>query len=159
MTPADFRRLYDYHFALNRLLWERGVAPLTAEQFRRPSPYSVGSVRNQVVHMLNMEERWLAALRGQAVPGLRNPVYFGTAEKVRALWDTVEADLCAYLANLRAEDLSRPVTDTLATWEVLFHVLNHGTDHRAQTLALLEQLGVPTFAQDYALFVMGKLER
>jgi hypothetical protein len=32
MNPEDFRRLYDYHFALNRL-WQRSVAPLPAQQF------------------------------------------------------------------------------------------------------------------------------
>lgn len=31
------------------------------------------------------------------------------------------------------------------------------TDHRAQTLAILAQLGVETFPQDYALYTMGKL--
>ena len=34
---------------------------------------------------------------------------------------------------------------------------NHGTDHRAQTLVTLAQIGVETFPQDYALYTMGKL--
>ncbi len=33
----------------------------------------------------------------------------------------------------------------------------HGTDHRAQTLAILAQLGAETFSQDCALYTMGKL--
>jgi hypothetical protein len=49
MNPDDFRRLYGPYFALNCRLWERGIAPLSAEQFRRPTAYSVGSVRHQVV--------------------------------------------------------------------------------------------------------------
>jgi len=159
MTPDDFRRLYDYHYTLNRLLWERGVVPLTAEQFRRRLPYSLGSVRNQVVHMMNMEERWFAALRGAAVPGILNPVHFGTPTAVRARWDDVEHDVRAYLADLGAGDLRRLVTEHMAVWEVLWHVLNHGTDHRAQTLAMLAQLGAPTFPQDYALFAAGKLKK
>jgi uncharacterized damage-inducible protein DinB len=36
---------------------------------------------------------------------------------------------------------------------VLIHVANHGTDHRAQLLALLNQLGVKTFPQDYFFFI------
>ncbi len=43
-------------------------------------------------------------------------------------------------------------------WEVLFHVLNHAADHRAQTLAPLYAPGARTFPQDYAFFVMGKLQ-
>ncbi len=157
MTPDAFRRLYDYHFTLNRRLWERAIAPLSSAQFRQTVTYSVGSVRNQVVHMMNMEERWFCALRGRPVPGLLNPVHFGTAAKVRARWDTIEGDIGDTLAGLTDDALQRPITDTMAGWEVLWHVLNHGTDHRAQTLAILAQLGVETFAQDYALYRMGKL--
>lgn len=159
MTPDDFRRLYDYHYALNHLLWARGVVPLTAEQFRRRLPYSLGSVRNQVVHMMNMEDRWFAALRGATVPGILNPVHFGTAAVVRARWDSVERDTHTYLSDLKDDDLRRPITEHMAVWEVLWHVLNHGTDHRAQTLAMLAQLGVATFPQDYALFAAGKLKK
>jgi uncharacterized damage-inducible protein DinB len=35
-------------------------------------------------------------------------------------------------------------------------VLNHGTDHRAQALASLAQLGMATFSQCYTLNTMGK---
>ena len=157
MIPDDFRRLYGYHFALNRRLWEQCIASLPAEQFRRPLAYSVGSVRNQVVHMLNMEARWFCALRGLPVPGILNPVHFGTAAKVRARWDAVESNMRAYLVMLSEEELRRPITDEMAVWEVLWHVLNHGTDHRAQTLAMLNQLGVATFPQDYALYALDKL--
>jgi uncharacterized damage-inducible protein DinB len=41
-------------------------------------------------------------------------------------------------------------------WQVLFHVLNHGTDHRAQVLSMLAQLGVSGYAQDYYLYLLGK---
>lgn len=157
MNADGFRRLFDYHFALNHRLWDQGVAPLTAEQFRRPTPYSVGSVRNQMVHMLNVEERWFAGLRGLAVPGFLNPVHFGTAAKVRDRWDGVETGMRAFLTELDDDGLRRPAYDQMAVWEVLFHVLNHGADHRAQTLALLAALGVATFPQDYALFAMGRL--
>ena len=157
MTPDDFRRLYDYHFALNHRLWERCITPLSAEQFRRPLAYSVGSVRNQVVHMLNMEDRWFCSLRGLPVPGILNPVYFGTAAKVRARWDAVESDMRATLSGLTDEELRRPITGEMVGWEVLWHVLNHGTDHRAQILAMLNQLGGATFPQDHALYAKGKL--
>ena len=45
----------------------------------------------------------------------------------------------------------------VSVWQVLFHVLNHGTDHRAQLLAMVAQFEAPTFDQDYALYVRGKL--
>jgi uncharacterized damage-inducible protein DinB len=37
--------------------------------------------------------------------------------------------------------------------QVLLHVANHGTDHRAQIIRLLNDLGVKTLYQDYIFFV------
>ncbi|CUS05460.2 DinB family protein [Candidatus Promineifilum breve] len=156
MNPEAIRRLYDYHFAANHTLWERCIVGLTPEEFRRKLPYSLGSVRNQIVHLMNIEDRWFSALRGVAVPGILNPVYFGTQAAVRARWDTIEANTRDYLSRLTATELERPYDEHAAVWQVLFHVLNHGTDHRAQTLSMLAQLGAKSFAQDYYLHLMGK---
>jgi uncharacterized damage-inducible protein DinB len=64
-----------------------------------------------------------------------------------------------YLAELRDEVLFfKPITEPeeakdLIVWQVLLHVVNHGTDHRAQILRLLNDLGVKTTAQDYIFYV------
>lgn len=41
----------------------------------------------------------------------------------------------------------------LAAWQVLLRVANHGTDHRAQLLRVLHNLGVKTESQDYIFYV------
>jgi uncharacterized damage-inducible protein DinB len=106
--------------------------------------------------MMNMEDRWFAGLRGEEVPGILNPVYFGTTAAVRARWDKIEGSLREYLARLDEAELMRQFDERAAVWQVLFHVVNHGTDHRAQTLAILAQLDVPGFAQDYYLYLAGR---
>lgn len=157
MDAEGFRQLYEYHFAANRRLWEHGIAPLTADQFRQKLPYSLGSVRNQVVHMLNIDERWFFGLRGLEVPGILNPVHFGTRARVRDRWDRVEGGMREYLDRLNEAELERRFDGHVAAWQVLFHVLNHGTDHRAQALSMLAQLGVKGFPQDYYLYLLGKV--
>jgi uncharacterized damage-inducible protein DinB len=64
----------------------------------------------------------------------------------------------AYLADLRDDMLfEKPFADgedkDLILWQVLLHVANHGTDHRAQLLRLLHDLGVKTGPQDYIFYV------
>lgn len=157
MTADDFRHLYEYHFTLNRRLWEQCIVPLDNEQFKRKLDYSVGSVRNQMVHLMNIDQRWFCALRQVEVPGLLNPVYFPDRDKIRQRWDAVEAEMRGYLDRLQDADLHQPFDQHMQVWQVLFHVLNHGTDHRAQTLAMLNALGVKTWPQDYVFFVTGKL--
>jgi uncharacterized damage-inducible protein DinB len=158
MTADDFRSLFDYHFATNRAIWERCIILLTDEQFTRKTGYSVGSVRNQVVHMLNIDDRWFSGLRGVPIPGFLNPVHFHKRTVIRKKWDEVEASMHAYLVNVRDDMLgSQPFlsidNDPIRLWQVLLHVVNHGTDHRAQLLSLLHSLGVKTFPQDYADYI------
>ena len=45
----------------------------------------------------------------------------------------------------------------LIVWQVLLHVVNHGTDHRAQILRVLYDLGVKTTSQDYIFYVYDHL--
>lgn len=37
-------------------------------------------------------------------------------------------------------------------WGILPHMINHGTDHRATILHKLNELGAPTFDQDFILW-------
>ncbi len=128
---------------------------LTPDQFVQKIDYSIGSVRAQCVHMLNVDESWFRDLQGLPDKGWYNHVHLGkNREKVRATWDQVEIMMRGYLDTLTDERLHERYAE-FAIWEVLFHVLNHGTDHRAQLLSALHQLGAPTFPQDYAFFAKG----
>jgi hypothetical protein len=48
---------------MNHCLWEGCISPLTPQQFHEPLAYSAGPVRNQVVHLINIEERRCRTLR------------------------------------------------------------------------------------------------
>jgi uncharacterized damage-inducible protein DinB len=157
MNADRFRRFYDYHFTLNRKLWDECIVPLTDEQFTRKVEYSVGSARNHVVHMMNIDDRWFSGLRGEPVPGFLNPVHYAQRAKIREEWDTVEARMRDYLKDLRDDNLdSQPFmsdNDPTELWQILLHVANHGTDHRGQLLRILSELGIKTFPQDYIIYV------
>lgn len=159
MNADAFRHFYNYHFAENRKVWEH-VAALTFEQFTQKVDYSRGSVREQVVHLLDVEDVWFSELRGaQPSEPLPETTDVDDRDAIRALWDTVEQNTLAYLANLQDEQLfSKPITDPeedkdLIVWQALLHVANHATDHRAQLLRALHDLGVDTKSQDYIFYV------
>jgi uncharacterized damage-inducible protein DinB len=159
MNADAFRHFYDYHFAENRAIWDRYVMPLSAEQFTQQAGYSHGSVRDQLLHLMNVDEVWFSELRG--VEPSESPSS-GTGDDragIRAHWDAIEQRMRAYLAELRDDMLfARPIEEPdedrdLIVWQVLIHVVNHGTDHRAQLLRLLNDLGVATTSQDYIFYV------
>ena len=56
MNADAFRHFYDYHLAENRKLWDRYVMPLSHEQFTQHTDYSHGSVRDQIVHLMSVDD-------------------------------------------------------------------------------------------------------
>ena len=165
MNADAFRQLYEYHLRENRKIWDRYVAPLSYEQFIQEASYSHGSVRAQIVHLMDVDEVWFSELQGVAPSDAVAAADFDDREMLRARWDGIEGMMRAYLAGLQDEMLSqKPITDPeedkeLSVWQVLLHVANHGTDHRAQLLRLLHDLGVKTEGQDYIFYVYEHLQR
>jgi len=162
MNADAFRHFYNYHFAENRKLWEGYITLLAYEQFTHQVNYSHGSVQDQVLHLINVDEAWFSGLRGVEFPEPLTPGNVDDRPILRARWDKVEQDMRGYLAQLRDEKLlEKPFAEgedkDLLLWQILLHVVNHGTDHRAQLLRLLNDLGVKTTAQDYIFYVYDNL--
>ncbi len=158
MNADDFRKYYDYHFAENRKLWDKYILPLTQEHFTQKTDYSHGSVRNQVVHIISTDETWFTELRDFTFFDPLDPDRFGDRQTLRAYWDKVEQDMRNYLAKLSDDMLkTKPFPEgedkDLILWQVLLHVVNHGTDHRAQILRQINDMGFRTGSQDYIFYV------
>lgn len=159
MNANAFRYLYDYHFSENHRLWDEYVTPLTFKSYKRDSKYSHGSVRDQLVHLISVDEILFSELRGILPVEPLPPTEVDDREAIRAQWDRVEQGMREYLTNLRDDILfEKPIKEPkedqgLLVWQVLLHVINHGTDHRAQLLRQLHDLGVRTTSQDFIFYV------
>lgn len=159
MNAAAFRHFYNYHFSENRKIWDSYVMDLSHEQFVQPMGYSHGSVREQIVHLMNVDEIWFSELRGVEPAEPLPPPSADDRNLLRSHWDNIEQMMHAYLAELQdamlfTKPIKEPEEDqNLIVWQVLLHVVNHGTDHRAQLLRTLNDLGVKTVSQDYIFYV------
>lgn len=127
------------------------------------APYSHGSVRDQIIHLMSVDDLWFSELQGIAPLEPLPAADFDDRENIRAHWDTIEQRMRTYLDELRDDTLSsKPIEEPdedkdLKVWQVLLHVANHGTDHRAQILRLLNDLGIKTSSQDYIFYVYDHL--
>jgi uncharacterized damage-inducible protein DinB len=161
MNADAFRQFYDYHFTENRKIWDTHITPLSDEQFMQNVRYSVGSVRNHVVHMMSADEYWFSGLRGLEMQDMLDPTPFTDRKVIRDYWDNVEQNMRDYLAKLRDDMLFEhplPGGDSaLFLWQILLHVGNHGTDHRAQLLRILSDLGAATLHQDYIFYLFDRM--
>jgi uncharacterized damage-inducible protein DinB len=150
--------MLDYHYATQRRVWE-SIMTLTDEQFVADIPFSHGSIRNQMVHLASTDGGWLRGLQG--VPNARSFGYAAeehtTRESVRLLCDRSAEEVTTFASELSEADLKQtPQGMPLPIWQTLLHLVNHGTDHRAQVLRALHALGATTFDQDLAFYWMGR---
>jgi uncharacterized damage-inducible protein DinB len=121
---------------------------VTAEQFAAPSNHSWGSLRGTLVHTLDTEYGWRLLIQEGKDSEVFEEADFPTLESIVTRWREEEANMRNYLASLRDEDMARAVsydvsggTRQRVLWHTLFHVVNHGMQHRGEAAHLLTQYG------------------
>ena len=156
------RTMVEYNDALHRQMW-KSIYQLTDDLFTASIEYSHGSIRNQMVHLAAVDGRWTRGLKCQPDARSFNPHAddYPTSNSVFALWDPIAREFCDLVNGMDEEQLmSVPCGMNEPTWQVILHVVNHGTDHRAQVLRALHDFGAPTFSQDLIIHLwQAKKER
>lgn len=165
MSALGFiRMLYDYNYWAHRLIWQTGISTLTDAQFTQPFDYSVGGIHHQVVHVMSAEWLWFSRLTGTSPRAMLNPEDYPDRAAVRIKWDEIEVmvrnTINTLTENQLAEDVVYATTSgkvhRQSIGELLLHLANHGTDHRAQLLMMLHQLGAPTVEQDLIVYLRAQ---
>ncbi|MEZ4677773.1 MAG: DinB family protein [Caldilineaceae bacterium] len=154
----QIQMMFEYNYALYDQVWE-SVMNLTDEQFTQDAPYAHGSVCDQLIHVAVVDTRWIRGLNGD--PDARTYTVDASAYPTRSAAHTFFQEAAtnakAYVAKLdeAALEAEKPGIP-MPQWQVLLHVANHGTDHRAQILRSLHDLGAPTFPQDLIIYLWTK---
>lgn len=166
MNLQDIRDLYEYNdWATHRILalTER----VSHEQFTAPSSHSYSSLQGTLVHLLDAEWQWRLLLMGQPSDSELTPADFPTLDSLRRRWEEEEQARRDYLDSLREEDLTgiiRYHTDTgilreRVLWHCLFHVVNHGMQHRSEAANLLTTYGQSPGDIDFTVFLNERAAR
>jgi uncharacterized damage-inducible protein DinB len=160
MTYDDLRLLIDYNYwARDRVL--DAVATITPEQFIRPMGNSFNSIRDTVAHICTAERIWITRLTDEKPQGLQKPDRLPDVDAARKEWAELEGEMREQLARLGPEAVERTIEyqdlrgdDQLdVLWQMLQHVVNHGTYHRGQITTMLRQLdAVPPKSMDLIAF-------
>ena len=148
MTSQDLKTLLDYHYwARDRLF--AALEPLTSEQYARDRGSSFRSVRDTIVHIYSADWIWYRRWQGESPSALITSEAFPDLPGLRDAWQALESDVRAHVASLDADGIERVTEYCLlngqpcasAFWQMLQHVVNHGTYHRGQLTTMLRQLG------------------
>ena len=164
MNKADIVTLYDYNYWANgRIL--NAAARVTPEQFIAPAGLSHGSLRGTLVHTLGAEVIWRlvvarrAPRRGTLCPSKRSSppskpcASIGRPRRPRCVpsWSRLRMTCCAGRGSAIRRSRARAYEHTL--WQPLVHVVNHGTQHRAEAAILLTAYGCSPGDVDMILFM------
>jgi uncharacterized damage-inducible protein DinB len=147
-VSAEALRLHlDYtQWATQRLL--DAAAELTPEELNRDFGTSEHSVLGTLVHTFGADRIWLWRLTGGTNPG-----FISDADRSLAVlqsdWPAVLERWRLWAANLtdEAADVALDYKDMKGNpyrqpiWQLVLHVVNHGTHHRGQVSGFLRAMG------------------
>jgi uncharacterized damage-inducible protein DinB len=160
-SSMDFHHLetlVDYHY------WGRDrildcAAPLRPEQFTRDLGSSFPSVRDTLVHLYGADWIWRERWDGNSPNALPSPAGFDDVDSIRRAWVEEEKRVRAVLARLGPTGVLQPITysrkgvpEAQPFWQMLQHLVNHGTYHRGQVTTMLRQLGASAVPMDLIAF-------
>jgi uncharacterized damage-inducible protein DinB len=148
MNKQDVLALYKYNqWANHKIL--NAAANVSQEQFLADATYPHGGLRGTLVHALFAEWIWRNRWQGNSPTSRLKPDEFPTFESLRERWTAEEKQLMDFVENLTDEQLSNPfqykntkgVPFEQILWKAMAHVVNHGTQHRAEVAAMLTDFG------------------
>jgi uncharacterized damage-inducible protein DinB len=159
MKPAEMRELFAFNtWANHRVL--TAVETLTSEQFKKPLGSSFSSVRDTLAHICGVEWVWLERLEGRSPASTPDAKEYPHVAALRARWADTEKRWLEYVSRLDQSALDEELDyQTLSfgasrdpRWQMMQHVVNHGTYHRGQVIAMLRQLGAEGVSTDLISF-------
>lgn len=154
------RLLYDYnHWANERLLAVAETAP--RERLSERVGASFDSIHGTLAHVLGAEILWLSRWRGVSPPRLLGGEDFDNLAAIRARWTAQQHELQAFLDDLTPEKLAAPLQYTNTSgktfryplWQLMLHLVNHGTHHRSELADMLTRVGAAPPPTDLIVFL------
>jgi len=170
MKTNEIKLLYEYHYWADRRILTT-CATVTPEQYVAPNSYaSRGSLRATLVHIVDSVWQWRLTCTGFYSTLLSDEEYdatelteaeFPTFQALEERWQAEKQEMWAYIGTLTDEKLNGILRYTIPggivwerpLWHCLFHVVNHGTQHRSEAAALLTSYGQSPGDIDFTLFL------
>ncbi len=157
-TRDGIRALHQWTHARLHIVVEH-AAVLSADEFARELPgFGASSVREQLMHILGAEERWVLRLEDRPIRPW-SAADFPTAASLRAAKERVMRATEAYLDRLPEAALDVPLARRPQQWIgelrspafILHHVMTHAFHHKGQVVAMCRLLGHPAPDTDLQL--------
>ena len=176
MDADLFRLLFAYNDWANARVLDRAAEASEADYFSSVPGLSFGSLHATLVHAMVAEVVWLARWRGNLPPDAlkdaRRAGVIADAEitsfaQLRSMWAEEESRRRIFLDFMTDADVSRPLSYQTQYGEpnqqpldqLMLHVINHGTQFRAEAAVRLTQLNLSPGDLDLIVFLREREHR
>jgi uncharacterized damage-inducible protein DinB len=140
--------LVRYHVDVNERILD-GSAKLSEEEFRRPGTTDNGSAYDTLLHMVVVDWAWREFCIGNDDDDTYPEGWpFPDLATIRSFWDEEHVRLRDYAGSLDEAAMTEVLTWesegktwSAPRWEVIVHVVNHGTQHRTEIARFLTECG------------------
>jgi uncharacterized damage-inducible protein DinB len=164
MKAEDIKLYYKYNEWANKRILD-AAQRASREQLTASNAFGWGDLRGALVHILDAEYGWFSFLFEREDEGVIDPEDFTDIAALRQRWERQNAITRECLDTLKDEDLLRVhkserngASYNWILWQALVHVVNHGTQHRAEAAALLTGFGHSPGDMDFTLFLRQREE-
>ncbi len=142
MQPIDtLTTLFSHNLWANLRLLERCEA-LSREQLDATIPGAYGSIHDTLQHIVRAEKLYLSLIStGRRYDRPKGAPPMTMAEMMESL-RTTGAGLIEWAPTVQADDTAQNDSDVVPKTLILTQAINHATEHRAQIMAILTQLGI-----------------
>jgi uncharacterized damage-inducible protein DinB len=153
MSIQTFQELFRFDDWANNLVLERALS-LDDQALDREFPVGCASVRATLIHLHETELYWV----WQCFPEEADePPQNESISSLRQRWLETSRRRDAFLASADESTMDRPVhyldrnriSRSVATSDILLHVINHGMHHRPQANNMLRSMGASPLRLDY----------
>lgn len=152
--------LLDYTIWANDRVLD-GARQLAPDVLAAPIRAGWLSPHGVLVHMLAAEQVWLSRWQGDSPDRLLSAGDLPTLDAVVEAWAPLREAFRAFLQAMGDPDravsyqTTRGIPQQDVLWQMIVHVFNHNTEHRAQVALVLAQNGIDVGSLDFITFVRG----
>lgn len=141
------------------------IAQLPAEQLTAPAALDHGTAWQTLLHLVDVEWSWRLIAQDQPAPPMLWEIEtFADLPHLVTFWQGEQATLRDYVQILDTAALQASVEFGAAEapqqakrWHILFHLLNHSTQHRTELARYLTERGHSPGELDLLDLLMGKV--
>ena len=158
MKIDEIKLFYEYNFWADRRILAT-CAKVSDEQYIAST--SFGSLRTILVHIVDAAWGWRLRFQSLNPDQEITEADLPTRAALEERWQAEEQEMRSYLGKLSDQDMDSMVRYPIDSgivrerplWHCLWHLVNHGTQHRSEAAALLTSYGQSPGDLDFPVFL------